>query len=637
MPDNMKVALIYPPSCDPTAPYLSVPTLTSFLRLHGVSVVGIDANIEAYDHLLTSDIMEQMAKRVKKRLMRLERKKQLSHTEQLAHAALWEAHREASAGASEPIEKAISVLRDPSGDLFFDPLRYHPAMTAVENALRRISAAYTPLALDFKTWRTPFSLLTMKEIEAEASPEANPFHEYFEGVLSERLRQEQARLIGISVAFPGQIQPAYSLAYVLRRQISGVHITVGGPAMTQVLARIEEPQRTRVLGPFDSAVLFEGEQAILELVRAVQKGEKPPRIIYGNRHTDLGSLPVPDFDDMPLKKYFSPVLVLPYDPTRGCYWGKCAFCHYGLSEKGTARYRERPITQMVEHIRHLTNRYACQHIYFSQDAMLPRTALELAQLLISSGISCRWSTDMRPEPSLSAEACHALAQSGALSLALGLESASARILQQIDKGIPFEGMKSAIAHLADAGVATEVMCFTDFPTETYQEALATIRFLQQFRDRISLFMCGQFGLTHGSRVAREPERYGIREIWRVSGDELGMGLFYDECSPSKSGSERQKIDAAIDEVSRFWWFHQYPWAGSLSTAHTQLWYAYHGPDVFRRLAGTRPEVISRTGTGRPMLPQFQHALAREAHIWHVLVYDKRKVTRREYRALCEEA
>ena len=34
----MKIALIYPPTCDPTAPYLSLPTLTGYLRAHGVEV-----------------------------------------------------------------------------------------------------------------------------------------------------------------------------------------------------------------------------------------------------------------------------------------------------------------------------------------------------------------------------------------------------------------------------------------------------------------------------------------------------------------------------------------------------------------------------------------------------------------------
>ena len=35
----MKIALVYPPTCDPTAPYLAVPALTGFLRANGVEVL----------------------------------------------------------------------------------------------------------------------------------------------------------------------------------------------------------------------------------------------------------------------------------------------------------------------------------------------------------------------------------------------------------------------------------------------------------------------------------------------------------------------------------------------------------------------------------------------------------------------
>ena len=47
----MKIALVYPPTCDPTAPYLAVPALT-VLCAHGVEVLPVDANVEAYDALL---------------------------------------------------------------------------------------------------------------------------------------------------------------------------------------------------------------------------------------------------------------------------------------------------------------------------------------------------------------------------------------------------------------------------------------------------------------------------------------------------------------------------------------------------------------------------------------------------------
>jgi anaerobic magnesium-protoporphyrin IX monomethyl ester cyclase len=37
----MTVALIYPPACDPTAPYLSVPLLAGYLRARGVAVLPL--------------------------------------------------------------------------------------------------------------------------------------------------------------------------------------------------------------------------------------------------------------------------------------------------------------------------------------------------------------------------------------------------------------------------------------------------------------------------------------------------------------------------------------------------------------------------------------------------------------------
>ena len=59
----MRVALVYPPTCDPTAPYLAVPTLTAFLRANGVSVLPVDANVEAFDELLAPSPMAALRDR----------------------------------------------------------------------------------------------------------------------------------------------------------------------------------------------------------------------------------------------------------------------------------------------------------------------------------------------------------------------------------------------------------------------------------------------------------------------------------------------------------------------------------------------------------------------------------------------
>ena len=298
----MKIALIYPPTCDPTAPYLSLPTLTGYLRAHGVEVRPIDANVEAYSRLLSRETLTVLAGRVEERWSKLKRKSSLNHAEQLAGAALWEA-REDARNAPGAIDDAVAVLRDRSGERFFDPPQYEAAIATVESALRLVSAAYTPLSLDFAAYRTPFSLLTIREIEEDARPERDPFHEYFQELCA-RLAAERVGIVGLSVAFPGQVQPAYSLAFMIRRLLPGVHVTVGGPAMTQILLRLKGEFLTRALKPFHSAVLYEGESALLELVRAVERGESPAGILQGTKTTDLGTLPAPDFDGTAAGKIF---------------------------------------------------------------------------------------------------------------------------------------------------------------------------------------------------------------------------------------------------------------------------------------------------------------------------------------------
>ena len=107
-----KLALIYPPSCDPTAPYLAIPMLTGFLRSHGRTVVPIDANIEAWDDLLTPDRLQAVADRLERRLAALEQRKSLSHREQLQYGSLWRARGDAAAVPSGILE-AKAILRDP--------------------------------------------------------------------------------------------------------------------------------------------------------------------------------------------------------------------------------------------------------------------------------------------------------------------------------------------------------------------------------------------------------------------------------------------------------------------------------------------------------------------------------------------
>ena len=646
----MKIALVYPPTCDPTAPYLAVPMLTGFLRQHGVEVLPIDANVEAYDHLLRPAPLQALAHRVEERLHELDARPTLDHAGRRAYLQLWRARGDAAA-APAGIAEARAVFKDEAR--FFVAEEYERAVETVESALRLVSAAYAPLDLTFSGYRTPFALTTPEEIADDARPERDPFDDYVVQVLAPRLRKARVDAVGISVCFPGQLQPAYAFALKLKRLLPEVHLTCGGPGITQLFIRLTGQDLARALGPFDSAVVFEGEHALLGLCRALD-GKRPLRglgnvvhrdPLLGARWTpgegaeDLRALPAPDFDGLALDLYFTPQLTLPYDPTRGCYWGKCTFCHYGLAETGTASYRERGAERTVDHLAALQQKYGTRWFYLSQDSVAPKTLVKIAEEISRRGLDIQWATDLKPEKYLTAERARVLRDGGGVACALGVESANPRVLQMIDKGAPVATVRDTIQHLADAGLAVEAMCFTDFPTETYAEAMDTLRFLDQLRDEVALYIVGEFDLTHGALVAQEPARFGIRETWQLDGDLLGTGLFYEEARVSKRAPQQAKLDAALDRLSSGWRVRRYPWAGALSTAHTVLHYARFGPGVFRERARL-PEAQSFGARVDQAEARFDLAAVGasdedELAIWHQLVRQRRHVSRAAYGALAQ--
>ena len=651
----MRVALVYPPTCDPTAPYLAVPMLTGFLRANGVEVLPIDANVEAFDALLDPVALASLRDRLEARLSELDGKSALAHAEQLEYVALARARGDAHA-VPGGIAQAKDTFRDETR--FHDPDAYACAVATVEAALRVVSATHHPLHLDFTAYRTPFGLTTMDEVERASRPGADPFDDYVSKTLIPRLRDAKVDVVGLSVCFPGQLQPAYAFALKIKRELPHVHVTCGGPGITQMLIRLTGQRLARALGPFDSACVFEGEHTLLGLVRALE--EKRPlrecanvvvrdklmgaRWLSGHGMEDLKVLPPPDFDGLPLDIYFAPQLVLPYDPTRGCYWGKCTFCHYGLAEVGTAAYRERELSGIVEHLRVLSEKHDTRYFYFSQDSVAPKTIVKLSQAIIDAGLDIRWATDLKPEKYLTQERADILRKAGAVACALGVESGSDRVLKLIDKGAPVAVVSTVVDHLATAGIAAEAMCFTDFPTETHEEAVATLDFLGERRDRLAVYIVGEFGLTHGSLVAQSPAQFGIRETWELDGDHLGLGIFFAPHAPWKTDAERADVDDQLEELSTGWALRTYPWAGAVSTAHTVLYYDRRGASVFRDLAkrGLREQILGAKTKAFEGDLRFDPRVAsraeeREGAIWSTLVNDQRRVGRGPYEELAARA
>ncbi len=305
--------------------------------------------------------------------------------------------------------------------------------------------------------------------------------------------------------------------------------------------------------------------------------------VLGPRRTlDLREAPAPDYSDLDLDRYWAPSRTLLYAPTRGCYWNQCSFCYYGLAETATATYREIPAARAAADLAQLARRHGVKNFYISCDVLSPAYAVKLAEALIERNVKIRWSSDLKIEKYFTPERCALLHRAGLRSAAFGIESGSDRILELMRKGCDRATMTAVNRAFHDAGVATEWMTFTDHPDETLDEALDTVRWIEEEKDFVDLFIVGRFGLERGSDIAQDPARYGVRKVFYADGDELRLYAQFTQRAGRRGADAEQTIENAIGRAGSAFDLHPYPWAGANSTHHTFLHFLEFGQTAFKQ-------------------------------------------------------
>jgi radical SAM superfamily enzyme YgiQ (UPF0313 family) len=345
----VKVALVFPPQGHFTQPYLSLPSLGAYLTANGVpDVTLIDANIEAYDRFLSTGRLRRSLAVVRagEGLAALDCRDGLRFSEMERYQLLSEIDLIGDEVA-ERIEEAKRVLRSPRE--FYDYERYLWAGRTVEQGLRIFSAEYAPTRLTAHGFMMRRRIERTSDILAAIGDEReNPFVSDMREHLLPRLQRLDPDLVGLSVTFPSQAIPAFTLAAQIKAWKPECHITIGGGLLAYVADKLS--RRAEVWSAIDSMVLLEGEGPLLQLCETLEGDgdlsrvsnliwcERPGngrlegdvstrvRVNAQDQPLDIKTLPTPDFDGMPLELYFSPELVLPLAATRGCYWGMCVFC-----------------------------------------------------------------------------------------------------------------------------------------------------------------------------------------------------------------------------------------------------------------------------------------------------------------------
>ncbi len=520
---KLKTLLLFPPEWVPTAPYLALPSLTAVLRQAGHEAVQKDINIEMYDLFFSDAFLFWVKGRIDLQTKLLE--------ENNHHGRLTEAEQDQLAilrakGAVDVFDladRAMEAKEIVRGERFYDANKLEWALNTFREVMQYISAAYYPASLVFYPMESNLGYRpgVSKEVFACLEDErVNVYRDVCRQLVLPVVSREQPDVVGVSIGTQMQLMAGLTFCKMIKEAFPDIHITVGGNVVTRL--QEEWPTHPQFFNEiFDTAILYEGEHALLWLLEALA-GDREiatvPNLMY---RTDAGvqtskdvytekttALPLPDFDGLPLDSYFVPERILPYLATRGCYWGRCTFCDHGQGYFD--QYRGMPAHQVVEQVTALRDKYQCRHFLFSDESYPPALFKKVSQMLVDQNVGIKWTTLIRFEETLQDQAVWDLAaKAGCCTLYYGMESANERVLNLMDKHAKKSVIQNNLIQAAKAGIWNHVMAFYGFPGETREEAEDTRRFVIENQPYIHSVELFYFVAYRHTPMVRNPDKFGI--------------------------------------------------------------------------------------------------------------------------------
>lgn len=513
----MKISLLFPPPSELTQPYLALPALAGYLRTHGFDDVSQrDLGLDAFDTLSQPERLRELHELLSEELIRLDKRSSLSTEDVLRYDTLSRAVV-VGEGIAEDIDAAKHFFRRQLTADAMEKYRFHA--DRIFAAFRLVSAAHYPTdwTEHHFTMRRSRRLPGPLIIRRARDERENPFVAYMRAVATEILDEKPA-LIGISVAFGTQLIPALTLAAALRDTGARAHIVIGGAFISHCAPRI--PATPELFDIVDSFVTFSGEIPLLRLAEAI-RDNKPlstvPALIFRDgteirsvpraEPAALTDLPPPDFRGLDLGRYFSPRPILPVLTSRGCYFDRCTFCSHTFSYDG--RYERHAVDHVIRDVRALMERHNASDFYFVDECLSPSFVRLIANRLLEENLDIQWVADVRYENAFRRDILELARRSGCRMLAFGLETINQRVADLMDKGTTRPTTQRILSDCHELGIASNVMFFIGFPSETKQEATETLDFVLENREKVDMVSMGTFQYNKNAKMHLVKDKVGL--------------------------------------------------------------------------------------------------------------------------------
>ena len=298
----------------------------------------------------------------------------------------------------------------------------------------------------------------------------------------------------------------------------------------------------------------------------IYKDDKGVHVSAMSYAEDMAALPPPDFDGLPLEKYFVPTKVLPYLATRGCYWGRCEFCDHG--EGYTAGYRSKKIQDVLAEIKYLRDKYGARHFHFTDESYPPAL---FRKLVARPGRRARW-TSSGPPTCGSRRACSEEAvwqdakDSGCRYLHFGYESgvrAGAEADGQGDDDRDHDEASASSRRRPASGTTAWASSASRVKRE--RKPGSRCEFLEQNKNYVHSLGFGTFDLGRHNPVAKHPEKWGVTAYKNPEWD-LALDYYFTV----KNGMSIEEAERVFQEFERN---HYAGW--DLRLYHPRIYFSVH--------------------------------------------------------------
>ena len=474
------ILLVHPPAAKPSEPPPGIAALAGCLRHHGIACAQLDANLEGL-------------------LFVLGQEGALEGNDAWSNRAL--KHRAGN----------LATLRTP--ELYRNLDRYQRAVRDLNRALELLARQRPEISLSLSNYQDETNPLASDDLlQAAEHPERNPFSPWMAARLPPLMDALQPEWIGFSLCYLSQASCTFALLGYLKRRWPGVQLVLGGGLLRSWMSH--PGWNDPFAGLVDCCIQGPGEEPLLRLLG------------------DEGSVmdTAPDYSDLPLADYLAPGLILPFAASRGCYWNRCTFCPETAEHN---RYQPIALQTAINQLAQLSQTLRPALIHLLDNAISPA----LLAALCDQPPGPPWYGFVRFHEQLAdVDFCRRLRAAGCVLLKLGLESGSQAVLDAMDKGLRLELAERVFAALEQAGIATYVYLLFGTPSESIDEARATMVFVQRNHAAIDFLNLAIFNMPATSAEAKN--------LPGAAFSSADLSLYLDFVHPR--GWDRRSVRAFLD-------------------------------------------------------------------------------------------